>query len=46
MSEEMNKENALQNAILTKSEGDTSSEPYVPNIENANKSKYKKKIIK
>jgi len=42
MSEEINNENALRNAILTKSEGDASSEPYVPNIENDNKSKYKR----
>ena len=42
MSEEINNENALRNAILTKSEGDTSSEPNFPNKENDNKSKYKR----
>ena len=42
MSLEMKSENTLQNPILTKSEGDGSSEPNNPNSENDKKSKYKR----
>ena len=42
MSLEMKNEISLQNPILTKSEGDDSSEPNNPNSENDKKSKYKR----
>ena len=43
MSEEISNENAIQNEILAKSEGDESTEPMISLPEKSSKSKYKKK---